>query len=464
MLDIDALFRQPEPGLIDALEASPRSLLAVNASLEYNRPLRNGDPRYVETAKARADKFRKHFHSTFGYDAAGGQFEPRSPGRRQHVLFFGHTGCGKSTELARLCTELDDPQRYWVVPVDLLDLIDFGNADYSDIWLAVAQQLAEKLERDRLAIEPVALQRLENWFSERVLTNENVRELSAEVRTQAEAGGGIPFVAKLLARFTAAIKTGSSRRESVRTVVKNTFGEFVAALNLLIAAATKAVIDGGKGRQILFMLDGCDRFRSGDWERLFVDDANQLTMAQCVAVYTVPMALKSSGRRLDLFDSLVLPMVKLREFDAAAAPRPAAYDAMRRMLLKRCHHGLIDSPATLDALIDYSGGHLRDALRLLSYACVDADEAVLTKAEVDAAAGRLAGDYRDWLEPEHYAVLAEIGKDPENVGRNDAITRLVDGGALLEYNMGTWRQPHPVVRLLPGYRKAEQVGAQALKP
>ena len=82
---------------------------------------------------------------------------------------------------------------------------------------------------------------------------------------------------------------------------------------------------------------------------------------------------------------------------------------------------------------------------------------MLTRIEVNAAAKRLAGDYRDWLEPEHYTVLVDIAKQPENAGRNDTITRLVDGGALLEYNTGRWRQPHPVVRLLPGYKKAEAI-------
>ena len=455
MLDIHSLFPQAEPSLTEALEQSPRSLLAVNARLDYNRPLSETDSRYVDTAKARADRFRKHFFTTFGYDVASGQFEPQPVNKRKHVLFFGHVGCGKSTELARLCSELDHPQRFWVVRVNVVDILDAGNADYSDIWLAVAQQLMKRLQDDRLAIEPIALNRMENWFNERILTDEKINEFSADIKTEAEAGGGIPFIGKLLARFTASIKSGGSRRDVVRSVVKNTFGEFIAALDLLITDATTAVKKSAKGQQILFMIDGADRFRSDDWKRVFVDDANQMTMARCVAVYTVPMALKSSGHRLDLFDSLVLPMIKLHAFDASADRRPEAYEAMRTMLLKRCHHSLIDAVETLDALIDYSGGHLRDAFRLLSYACVEADQPVLTKVEVDAAARRLAGDYRDWIEAEHYAVLADIAEHPENMGRSDVITRLVDGGALLEYNMGSWRQPHPVVRLLPAYRKAE---------
>ena len=32
---------------------------------------------------------------------------------------------------------------------------------------------------------------------------------------------------------------------------------------------------------------------------------------------------------------------------------------------------------------------------------------------------------------------------------------LVERGALLEYNTGSWRLPHPVIRLLSAYRRAE---------
>ena len=37
MLDPQLLFPDADPALTQALEASPRSLLAVNAALDYNR-------------------------------------------------------------------------------------------------------------------------------------------------------------------------------------------------------------------------------------------------------------------------------------------------------------------------------------------------------------------------------------------------------------------------------------------
>ncbi|MFD2234599.1 hypothetical protein [Phaeospirillum tilakii] len=449
MIDPTILF--PE-GPREAFETAPASLLAVSSRVDYRDALAPGDPRYVPTAEARAEKFVRHFHATFGYDKHSGGFLP--PGQGKHVLFFGHVGCGKSTELSRMCQELEDPHRYWVVRIDLLELIDAHDARYSDVWLAVAQKLVDKLEEQGIGVEPVVLNRLRNWFAERVLTHEELGELKAGIDFEASAGAGLPLIAKLLARFTTSVKVGSSYRETLRTVMRNSYGDFVAALNLLITNAAAKIRAAGKGQEILFVIDGADRFRGEDWRRFFVEEVNQLVLVRCIAVYTAPMALKSSGARLDLFDSLVLPMVKLHEFDAANSRREAGFTAMRQVVLKRCHYRLFDSLETLDRLIEFSGGHLRDLLRLLYFACIEAEGAVLDSASVEAAAQRLASEYRSWVLAEDYPILVEAARQPQNLGVSEAVTRLVEGGALLEYNSGSWRQPHPVVRLLPAYLRA----------
>lgn len=41
-----------------------------------------------------------------------------------------------------------------------------------------------------------------------------------------------------------------------------------------------------------------------------------------------------------------------------------------------------------------------------------------------------------------------------DTGTNDTLTMLVERGALLEYNTGSWRLPHPVITLLQGYQRA----------
>jgi energy-coupling factor transporter ATP-binding protein EcfA2 len=453
MINIKTLFPDATPELLATLENAPKTLMGVNSIIGFQDSLAVDDPRYVETAKARAEQFEEDFFRTFGYDKNRGNFEALQGGK--HVLFFGHIGCGKSTELARLSRALHDPQRYWVVNVNLLALLDPNNVNYCDVWLAVAQKLTEQLGRDNININPIVLKGLENWFTEQVLSVEQVKDISAEIKAGAEVGTGIPFLSRMFASFTDAIKNGSTHRETLRTVVRNTYGNFITALNQLFVAGVSGIQAANQGRQLLIVIDGPDRFRLDDWKKFFVDEADQLTQASCVVVYTAPIALKSSGERLDNFDSLVLPMIKLRDLDSNVA-RPEAYKAMRQIIFKRAHYSLFDDISTIDTLIEYSGGHLRDALRLLSYVCVAADETPVTRSVIDAAAQRLAADYRDWLEKEQYPVLVEATWHPDNKGPGAMITKLLERNALLEYNHGTWRQPHPVVKLLYGYQKAAQ--------
>ena len=456
MLDPAILFPHLLPDQLAVLEHAPKKRMTIIKENEYKESLATGDPRYVATTLARDDKFERHFYNSFGYDPDADEFDPPMA---RHLLFFGHVGCGKSTELAHLCQNLHHPQRYWVVKVDLIKLIDWHNANYSDVWLAVAQMLVQQLQDDAIAIDAIILKRLQNWFTEKVLSDEKIKGFDTELRTEAEIGGGLPLIGKLLARFTGAIRTASTYRETIRSVVQNSYGEFIAALNALFAAAVDAIQKLGKGQQLLMAIDGCDRFRGDDWRKFFIDDGIQLTQAQCVTVYTAPMALKSDGRLLASFENVVLPMIKLRNYPQDTR-RAVAYDTMRRIILNRCHYSLFDKVETLDALIDYSGGHLRDALRLLTYACSELDGPHFELATIDAAASRMASDFRDWLQVKHYPVLVAEDQKLSNLGGADDINKLIEDGALLVYNSGTWRKTHPVIPLLAGYQHA----LQALNP
>lgn len=452
MIDLQTLFPEATPQKQQAFDAAPRTLLKVRAAINYKDALPLDDPRYVDTSRARDERFQRLFFRTLNYDPISQGFAP--PETSLHLLFSGHVGCGKSTELLRMSRELHSPDRYWVVQVDVLDLIDLHDARYSDIWLAIVQAFMAGLQKDGIELPDIVVNRFRNWFDERVLSNDSIREYAAEVRAEAGVEAGIPLIAKFLTKFTSSIRTGSTYRETLRTVVQNTYGEFVDSLNLLIQAATESLQRQGKGQRILFAVDGTDRLKGDDWRRLFVDEANQLTLIDAIVVYTAPLALMTSGHRLDLFEYLKLPMVKLRDFDTGEQRAPA-YSAMREMLLKRCHVSLFDSVHTLDALVDYSGGHMRDALRMLAYASVEADGPLIDGNAVQSAALRLAADYRNGLSEMDFLVLARVARSPTNIGRDATITRLVEFGALLEYNTGSWRKPHPVIRLLPGYRDAE---------
>lgn len=454
MIDIDDLFPVRSSALTAALEAAPRHPLEANAHLNFRFPLTAQDQRYVQTTQARAESFARRFHSKLGFDAQTGQMRALSP-QGLHLLLFGHVGCGKSTELSQLAATLHHPDRFWTLHVDLLALIDPGDARYSDVWFAVAAELLNGLGKLGIALPDAPVRRFQGWFIEHVFTEERIRAVNADLAMETELGGGLPLLGKLLSRFTAMIRAGSTCRESLRDVVRNTYGEFASALNALIAAANGVLSAQGQGRQVLVVIDGPDRFRAEDWRRFFVDDVNQLTQLECFVVYAAPLALKVSGDRLDLFEHVTLPMVKLIDEDDRTR-RVEAFDALRELVLKRCHYSLFPQLADLDRLIEHSGGHLRDLLRLLSYACTDAEQGVIDARAVDAAIALLAADYRYSLSKAQYLALASIDQGRTNEGTTPLLPELVSRGALLEYNAGSWRRTHPVVRTLAGYAAASR--------
>jgi len=463
VIDLDDVFPLRSAQLSAAFEAAPKRLLSASVRVDYGRSLPLEDPRYVQTARARGELFERHFQLALGYDADDPSPLDINP-NGQHLLLFGHVGCGKSTELRHLSDALHHPQRYWVVHVDLQALIDTNNARYSDIWLAVVGELLRRLTEDGIAIPGKALTSFQSWFFEHVVTHERLRDIVASVGGEAELGGAVPFLAKWIGRITGTLRASTVYKDTLREIVRDTYEDFAKALDNLVIAATQSLREADMARYVLFVIDGIDRFRSEDWRRLFVDDVNQLSQLKCVAVYSVPMAMKVSGLRLGAFKRVVLPMVKLFESDGTTR-RIEAFDALREVVLKRCHHSLFADLAALDRLIAFSGGHLRDLLRLIDFACTRATGPKIDRAAVDAAITEVGVDYRDGLTEEHYLMLVKADRRSRNLGTNEMLAELVENGALLEYNAGSWRQTHPVVQTLAGYAyAAELLDAQSKTP
>lgn len=174
---------------------------------------------------------------------------------------------------------------------------------------------------------------------------------------------------------------------------------------------------------------------------------------QARIVYTAPLALKYEGNVTTKLDAdLMLPMIKLHESDGAeflVGPQ-----TMREILLRRADRSLFASDAEIDTLVQRSGGHPRELLRLLKLCCEYSETNRIDAKTADQAVRKLASEYRRFLEPEDYALLAHIDRGGAHTGNDDRVRRLLYYLALLEYNDGEWRRSHPVVRLLDGYKAA----------
>jgi hypothetical protein len=428
----------------------PSHLLEVLQKIEYEEALSDQDPRYVDSQEARgSEKTFTRLARKFGWDPVSNVFFAPY---EKHILFFGHIGIGKTTELRRYALQLNASRRFYVVEVDVLAKLDRNNLQYTEVLMAMAETLLERLHGDGFVLGAEALEPLQRWFGNVVETQTTTKELSAELKTVAEGGGGIPGLIKLLATFTAAFKTGSSQKSEWRREIRNDFTSLALAFNTLIRLAEAQLARQGRAEQLLFLIDGTDKMRGEDTQQFFVQDAEQLLAIATLVIYTAPLHLKYDGRLGGKLDAdIVLPMMKLYERDGGRFE--AGWRTMRRLLLLRADRCLFASDAEVDRLVEFSGGHPRELLRLLKLCCELAEDRI-DASVVQTAIQKLAADYRYFLKPADYALLKTIDSNPVDGGNDEQAQELLHRLALLQYNAGTWRLSHPVVRTLEGYGAA----------
>lgn len=437
----------------------PRNLLQVLQQLDFDEAVGPDDYRFVDTDVARgATDLRSRLLTKFGLSLATGEFYP-TLGR--HVLLFGPIGCGKSTELMRLRAQLLDvthPSGGKLYPIlfNVRGEIDINNLEYADLFLSLAHAVMSELDALQLRVDDAPIAGLQRWFSEHVLTQEAVKELATQVGTEAEAGGGWPFLVKLTARFSAVFKNSSTYKDTMRDVVRKTFTEFAVAFNQFIRAAEHSIQAAGKGQRLLLLVDGTDKIPLKQAQSLFLEDAEQLLSIQALVLYTAPITLKYAGTTHSKLNSeLVLPIIKLVSREGLRFE--PGWKAMHEMLDRRIDPAAFASPDLRDRLIEMSGGHPRELLRLLALACESAAGATIESVAVDRAIELLAADYRYWLSPEDYTWLAQVdASNGLHVGNDERTRNLLWRLALLQYNDGSWRRSNPVVRELEGYRRAAQ--------
>lgn len=428
----------------------PKHILQVLQKIEYEEALPDGDPRYVDTQAARgSEKTFATLAKKFGWDPASNAFFAPN---EKHVLFFGHIGSGKTTELRRYAGKLNQSKRFYVVEVDVLSKLDRNNLHYTEALMAMAEALLERLAADGYALDDAILAPVRDWFASTTKTTTHTRELSAELKAGMKAGGGIPGLVKLFASFTSAFKTGASQKSEWRQEIRNRFTALAQAFNNLIRASEVELKKAGRAERIVLLLDGTDKMRGEDTQQFFVHDAEQLLAIQTLALYTAPLDLKYDGRLGGKLDAdMVLPMIKLYERDGSRCE--AGWTALKGLLLHRADRSLFASDADIDRLVEFCGGHPRELLRLLKLCCEYADAAI-DAGVVQRAIEKLASDYRYFLKPADYALLKAIDSNPTHGGNDERAQELLHRLALLQYNDGKWRRSHPAVRTLEGYMQA----------
>ena len=413
---------------------------------------------YVPTDAARGSKDVKRLIAQLKNAANGGSV--------QHVLFAGHSGCGKSTELHRVGQALGD--HYHVQAASAEQRYSLATFDYKQLLFMAAEGLVELARRLEIDMEE-EIETVTSWFDERHIEETRKHGWQAD----AEAGGKVSFLSALYARFSTKLWTGGETKSKAVKYIEERLDHLIGSMRLIV----EAIHRNAGPRKVLLLIEGLDKIEDADLGRsIFFEHRPQLLAIPCSVIFTFPIRLwyDSDGGLHGYQNRYLLPMLPVvapppnpenpenpeNNEDERRAKARQGRDAIRQIFYKRVDEraGLISEKA-LEKLIDASGGVLRDFLYMLRFAALEAEveeRERIEELDVRTAATALRHDYANRLAPAAHldiklAHVYEVLGAPEDWPRRHprlepAFTALLQSLCILEYNGDRWYDLHPLLK------------------
>jgi energy-coupling factor transporter ATP-binding protein EcfA2 len=385
------------------------------------------------------------------------------------ILFTGHSGCGKSTELKLIQKQWE--KDYRIIYLEVNEETDINDVSYTDLYLIVIKQVEFELRKLKLKLDDKLMKSFETWFKDVTEETEQTVESSVSIEGEATLGPEAPFLAKLLVKLLAQIKGSDKRKKSIRQILEKDVSRLKADINLLLN-------DGGRKlrnkfpnyKGFLIIFDNLDRVPPEVANHLFFDYAAQLQQLDCTMVYTVPLSVLYSVKNLNnnFGNPHIVPMVNIYEFDRDNCDlnyNQAGLNAIASLIERRVEvDKIFESREELLELAKASGGHVRQLIRMMRTACLTAStngNAKITADDVIYAVKQEQFNFERIIPQNHYPVLAETCLT-KNITKDDVGQLMLFNTSVLEYNgKNRWNYPNPVVKQNEEFQKALRDASQS---
>lgn len=368
-------------------------MIAHNLKEAYNAfdpsPLEEAiEPFYIQRGESLAKLF-----STFD----------QSPLR---VLFSGHRGSGKTTELNY--TEKTLAAKYTVLNLKIGKYLDFKEFDSSDILKAILAAAGgfSSLEK---AME--------------IITG-GVFSLS-----------GFPlFIPKVMKRIN--ISENMKQRD------------YLSALNKVVKTLQKKT-----GKNVLLLIDDLDKPVSRI-EKVLSEESQAFSEIECSLALTVPITLFYSpmvNRITEWFTHTeILP--NIHAFDKDGNIYPPGTSVLKELVLRRMDPALITGEA-LEKAVVYSGGVFRHMVKLIqdsAFSALMAGQNKIGMEHIDGSIAKMRSEFGRIIGLDDYDTLKKIHKQ-KNLTNIRHDVRFIANDIVLEYqNKTRWVDLHPIIiDLLP---------------
>ncbi|MBW1617031.1 MAG: hypothetical protein JRJ49_11015 [Deltaproteobacteria bacterium] len=280
------------------------------------------------------------------------------------ILFCGHKGCGKSTELNNLKKKLK--QEMFCVSFSVHSECNMFTLKAEELLLVIAERLVASAKDAGLKINDKSLQDIYDYFAKESRLEES------EIKAGIEAGGGVAAdksiignLLGLLAYIKTDIKLGSRALQTTESVLIKRPSALLLKINQLIEKIKAGLPEGKK---LLIIVEDLDKLNLAVARDIFINNCAFLKINASV-IYTIPIFLfyapDAQACRNNFDSDISLPMIKIKEIDGKE--NNESFKIIKEIINARLDEKLIDDDA-LNMLIEKTGGVLRHCFEALQKA------------------------------------------------------------------------------------------------
>lgn len=362
-----------------------------------------------------------------------------------NLLFVGHRGTGKSSELAYLSSKLT--HSFFTVFVPMFEILGSRPlVTHIELLFSVTVRLLQQATDSNIVPSGLlpriwqVLQPSYKTFKE-LLFGDQFQSMvdSADVTLQLNFLAG-----QLETKFG----TQAYTQRQVNEKFKDRGQELIAQITEM-----SILIESAVGKRLLLIIEDLDKYDLETTRELFFHHSHTLTALYPNVIYSFPIYLRYANEYYAIernFDEMfLLPNFHIRERDGT--DDQIGIDAMRQVLHKRVNPALYEIDVLQNA-IKLSGGNVNNLIRLCQRATL---EAIVSKRgqvsleHLELARKRFRDDYVVMLRRKQIDMLREIdqGHNKDLTDLTDEMQQLLANGSLLEYKntIGPWAGVNPII-------------------
>ncbi|MBD2716987.1 hypothetical protein KBK19_18220 [Microvirga sp. STR05] len=319
------------------------------------------------------------------------------------IICSGHRGCGKTTELKRLHTYLNHPDRYLSIFLSIEEEMEYGSLQPEDIFVWILLKLVSAIEEYDIPASRTQFNELARQFLSSQTVEQELKD-NFGVEVGAETEGGINFFSlfKLKTKAKAVFSTNNATSTKIREEIRKNPLAIINRINAALVDMRQAVAEAGLGQDVLFIIDGSEKLRFQVYEYLFIQNPNLLQTLALNMIMAVPIDSYykiEAGPGLNFSHSLIIPMIKL------AGPGNPADECFKEVIERRIATDLFFESGVLDECVRRSGGCVRQLLRIVNAVIRKARGGRASLEVAQAAIRALGSDMNQLLTTKHIDTL-----------------------------------------------------------